>query len=187
MEPILIGRRAGWRPRGIRGSTRVAQHLRERRPDRVHDGVHALDLAVTRQFRRGAGGPGRGRRCGRRSHADDGRCAPGCALGDRRGAGCQSGELRVLHGAAQLDRCSPSPIAPSCPNPRRWSWPTSRSRPRETAPAWSATSPRVAFLSYSTRAARSGPRWRGAPGGGAASGSSRPRFPPTARCRRTRR
>lgn len=44
-EPILIG------PGGIDPATdarlpQVAQHLRTRRPDRVHDAVHALDLAT---------------------------------------------------------------------------------------------------------------------------------------------
>lgn len=50
--PILIGPGAIDPVRDPRYA-RVAQHLRDRRPDRVHDAVHALDLA-TRPIRFGA-------------------------------------------------------------------------------------------------------------------------------------
>jgi phosphate acetyltransferase len=45
VEPILIGP-GGVDPCGDRRHARVAQHLRDRRPDRVDDAVHALDLAT---------------------------------------------------------------------------------------------------------------------------------------------
>jgi phosphate acetyltransferase len=44
-EPILVGP-GGVDPCADRRHARVAQHLRDRRPDRVHDAVHALDLAA---------------------------------------------------------------------------------------------------------------------------------------------
>jgi phosphate acetyltransferase len=44
-EPILIGP-GGIDPARDPRQARVAQHLRERRPDQVYDGVHALDLAL---------------------------------------------------------------------------------------------------------------------------------------------
>jgi phosphate acetyltransferase len=44
-EPILVGP-GGVEPVRDPRHARVAQHLRERRPDRVHDAVHALDLAA---------------------------------------------------------------------------------------------------------------------------------------------
>jgi phosphate acetyltransferase len=44
-EPILVGP-GGVEPARDPRHARVAQHLRERRPDQVHDAVHALDLAT---------------------------------------------------------------------------------------------------------------------------------------------
>ena len=44
-EPILVGP-GGVEPVRDPRHARVAQHLRDRRPDRVHDAVHALDLAA---------------------------------------------------------------------------------------------------------------------------------------------
>ncbi len=43
-EPIVLGG-AGIRPAGDPRLSRIAQFLRDRRPDRIVDGVHALDLA----------------------------------------------------------------------------------------------------------------------------------------------
>jgi phosphate acetyltransferase len=45
VEPIVLGG-DGIDPADDPRLGRVAQHLRERRPDRIHDGVHALDLAA---------------------------------------------------------------------------------------------------------------------------------------------
>lgn len=45
VEPILVGP-GGVDPSDDRRHARVAQHLRDRRPDRVDDAVHALDLAT---------------------------------------------------------------------------------------------------------------------------------------------
>jgi phosphate acetyltransferase len=44
-EPILIGG-GGLDPAADPRLSRIAQYLRERRPDRIHDGVHALDVAA---------------------------------------------------------------------------------------------------------------------------------------------
>jgi len=44
LEPILIGP-GGIDPARDPRVSQVAQHLRERRPDRVHDAIHAIDLA----------------------------------------------------------------------------------------------------------------------------------------------
>ena len=44
-EPLLVGP-GGITPTGDRHLPRVAQHLRDRRPDKVDDAVHALDLAT---------------------------------------------------------------------------------------------------------------------------------------------
>jgi phosphate acetyltransferase len=44
-EPILIGP-GGIDPARDPRHARVAQHLRDRRPDKVHDAVHAIDLAT---------------------------------------------------------------------------------------------------------------------------------------------
>lgn len=44
LEPILIGP-GGIDPARDPRVPQVAQHLRERRPDRVHDAIHAIDLA----------------------------------------------------------------------------------------------------------------------------------------------
>jgi phosphate acetyltransferase len=44
-EPILIGG-GGIDPASDPRLSRVAHYLRERRPDRIHDGVHALDVAA---------------------------------------------------------------------------------------------------------------------------------------------
>ena len=44
-EPILIGGR-GLRPADDPRLARIAQFLRDRRPDRIVDGVHALDVAA---------------------------------------------------------------------------------------------------------------------------------------------
>jgi phosphate acetyltransferase len=44
-EPILLGG-GGIIPAADPRLNRVAQYLRERRPDRIHDGVHALDVAA---------------------------------------------------------------------------------------------------------------------------------------------
>ncbi|MBA3260588.1 MAG: phosphate acetyltransferase [Gemmatimonadales bacterium] len=43
-EPILIGG-GGLQPAKDPRLNRIAKYLRERRPDRIHDGVHALDVA----------------------------------------------------------------------------------------------------------------------------------------------
>jgi phosphate acetyltransferase len=45
MDPIVLGG-AGLDPAKDKRLPRIAQYLRERRPDRVKDGVHALDLAA---------------------------------------------------------------------------------------------------------------------------------------------
>jgi phosphate acetyltransferase len=45
MDPIVLGG-AGLDPAKDKRLARIAQYLRERRPDRVKDGVHALDLAA---------------------------------------------------------------------------------------------------------------------------------------------
>ncbi len=45
MDPIVLGG-AGLDPSKDQRLGRIAQYLRERRPDRVKDGVHALDLAA---------------------------------------------------------------------------------------------------------------------------------------------
>lgn len=45
-EPILIGGPDGVTPVADPRLQRVAEFLRSRRPDKVHDGVHALDLAA---------------------------------------------------------------------------------------------------------------------------------------------
>jgi len=45
VEPIMLGL-GGVDPGRDPRLARVADHLRERQPDRVHDGVHALDLAA---------------------------------------------------------------------------------------------------------------------------------------------
>jgi phosphate acetyltransferase len=45
MEPIVLGGR-GLDPAKDKRLGRIAEYLRERRPDRVKDGVHALDLAA---------------------------------------------------------------------------------------------------------------------------------------------
>jgi phosphate acetyltransferase len=44
-QPILLGS-GGVAPGRDKRLTRVATHLRERRPDRIRDGVHALDVAA---------------------------------------------------------------------------------------------------------------------------------------------
>lgn len=46
-EPLLVGG-GGLDPARDPRLARIANHLRERRPERVHDGVHALDLAADR-------------------------------------------------------------------------------------------------------------------------------------------
>jgi phosphate acetyltransferase len=45
VEPIVLGG-DGIDPLSDLRLGRIAQHLRERRPERIHDGVHALDLAA---------------------------------------------------------------------------------------------------------------------------------------------
>jgi phosphate acetyltransferase len=45
MDPIVLGG-AGLDPAKDKRLARIAEYLRERRPDRVKDGVHALDLAA---------------------------------------------------------------------------------------------------------------------------------------------
>ncbi len=45
-EPLLLGGPDGVAPGDDPRLQRVAEFLRQRRPDRVHDGVHALDLAA---------------------------------------------------------------------------------------------------------------------------------------------
>jgi phosphate acetyltransferase len=44
-QPILIGG-GGLEPAKDARLSRIAKYLRERRPDRIHDGVHALDVAA---------------------------------------------------------------------------------------------------------------------------------------------
>jgi phosphate acetyltransferase len=44
-QPIVLGG-DGIDPAGDPRLSRIANHLRQRRPDRIHDGVHALDLAA---------------------------------------------------------------------------------------------------------------------------------------------
>ncbi|HEU5041874.1 MAG TPA: phosphate acyltransferase [Gemmatimonadales bacterium] len=44
-EPILVGG-GGINPAHDKRLSRIANYLRERRPDRIHDGVHALDVAA---------------------------------------------------------------------------------------------------------------------------------------------
>ncbi len=46
VEPLVIGGPDGMSPADDPRLPRVAEFLRERRPDKVHDGVHALDLAA---------------------------------------------------------------------------------------------------------------------------------------------
>jgi phosphate acetyltransferase len=46
VEPIVLGGPGGLMPAGDPRLGRIATHLRERRPDDIRDGVHALDVAA---------------------------------------------------------------------------------------------------------------------------------------------
>jgi phosphate acetyltransferase len=46
MQPIVLGGQGGVEPAGDPRLGRIANLLRERRPDRIRDGVHALDIAA---------------------------------------------------------------------------------------------------------------------------------------------
>ena len=162
-EPIVLGgdgvrpgRRSAPRPR-------IAQFLRDRRPDRIVDGVHALDVAVgAGQLRRGAGGAGRGRRrrwparsCPRADTIRAALWAIGTAPGVR------PGELGVLHGAAGRRGAHLHRLRRGA---RAHAGAAGRDRARRRARphrAWWATRPGSPSSPTAPRAAPRGRGWRG--------------------------
>ena len=175
------------RRRGCRGGPAAPvgwrNSFRSRRPDKIQDGVHALDIGATRSTsarhswrsaRRTARWPApwspRPRSSGRRS----GPSAPRLAW---------AGELVVLHGARR-DTCSRSPTAPWSRSPppaqlAEIALAAARDRSRLVG-----DEPRVAFLSYSHQGQRGRADGRQGAGGRRSSSARRRRAsPPTASCR----
>ena len=99
-------RRAGESiPRGDPRLGRIAQFLRERRPDRVRDGVHALDLAADPlHFGAALVALGEAEGCVAGAACPTGRRGTGRPLGDRHRPRRQPGELLLLYGAARRQR-----------------------------------------------------------------------------------
>ena len=175
-EPIVLGG-GGIRPgRATRGSARIAQFLRDRRPDRIVDGVHALDVGG----RCRSTSARRWWRWARPTAAVAGAVVPTrdviraalWAIGTAPGVRLVSSAFYMV--LPERHRCSPSPTARWCPSPPPSSWPRSRSRPRATAPAWWATRPGSPSSPTAPRAAPKGRGWRGCGRRRRGSASSRP-------------
>jgi phosphate acetyltransferase len=156
-EPILLGP-GGIDPAADPRAHRIAAYLRERRPDRVHDGVHALDLAAD-PLNFGAALVALGE-------------ADGCAAGVTRTTGeviraalwavgtapgmslASSAFYMVLPSGAVLTftDCAVVP-EPTARQLAEIALAAARDRTRLVG-----DSPRVAFLSYSSRGSAAGPR-----------------------------
>ena len=187
-EPILIGAGRHRSGAATRGVPRVAQHLRERRPDRVHDAIHALDLA-----------------------RDPLRFAAALvALGEA--DGCVAGAVATTARRACAPRSGPSAPAPGVDTVSSAFYMVAARRrvltftdcavvpeptPEQLAEIALAAArdrrrlvgdePRVAFLSYQHQGQRRGAPGRPGAGGGGAFPRSSPRTcRPTASCRATR-
>ena len=139
--------------------SRIAQFLRDRRPDRIVDGVHALDLAsMPVNFGAALVALGEADAAVAGAVGPTRRHDPGGALGDRHRARRRPRELGVLHGAAGRRGAHLHRLRGGARARRRSSWPRSRWPRRATGPGWWAT--RRGSPSSPT-APREAPRGRG--------------------------
>jgi phosphate acetyltransferase len=156
VEPILLAS-DGIDPANDPRLGRIAQHLRERRPDRIHDGVHALDLA-TLPLNFGAAlvalGEADGAVAGATCPTRDTIRAALWAIGTAPGVHLVSSSFYMVLQDQTVLTFTDCAVVPE-PTPEELAMialAAARDRGRLIG-----DSPRVAFLSYSTRGSAEGP------------------------------
>jgi phosphate acetyltransferase len=158
-QPILLGE-AGLTPSRDRRLNRIATYLRERRPDRIRDGVHALDVAAD-PVNFGASLVALGEADG----AVAGAVLPTCdvlraalwAIGTAPGVRLVSSAFYMVLQSQAVLTYTDCAVVPE-PSPEELAGialAAARDRARLVG-----DSPRVAFLSYSTKGSADGPRVR---------------------------
>lgn len=158
LEPILLGGPGGLDPATDPRRQRVAQRLRDRRPDKVHDAVHALDLAAD-PLRFAAGlvalGEADGAVAGAVATTADVLRAALWAIGTAPGVVTASSAFYMVLADGRVFTFTDCAVLPE-PTPAQLAavaLAAARDRPNLVGDA-----PRVAFLSYSTRGSAEGPR-----------------------------
>jgi phosphate acetyltransferase len=157
VEPIVLGP-DGVRPDQDDRRSAVAEHLRARRPDRVRDGVHALDIAA-QPLNFGAGlvalGEADGCVAGAVYPTADVVRAALWAIGTAPGISLASSAFYMALPDGRVLTFTDCAVVPE-PTPEQLAdiaLAAARDRPRLVGDA-----PRVAFLSYSTAGSAEGPR-----------------------------
>ncbi|HEU5051076.1 MAG TPA: phosphate acyltransferase [Gemmatimonadales bacterium] len=156
-EPILIGP-GGIDPGRDPRLQRVADHLRGRRPDRIHDGVHALDLAADPlHFGASLVAFGEAEGCiggAVRTTAEVIRAAL-WALGTAPGVSILSSAFYMALPDGRVFTFTDCAVVPEPTPPQLAEIALSAARDRSRLVG---DTPRVAFLSYGTRGSAEGPR-----------------------------
>jgi phosphate acetyltransferase len=156
-EPILIGGPEGVAPAADPRLQRVAEFLRSRRPDKVHDGVHALDLAADPlNFAAALVALGEADGCvaGATHPTADVIRAALWAIGTAPGVSLVSSSFYMVLDGDQVLTFTDCAVVPDpdASQLAQIALAAARDRPRLVGDA-----PRVAFLSYSTRGSAAGP------------------------------
>ena len=159
VEPILLGG-SGIAPSGDRRLGRIATYLRERRPDKIRDGVHALDVAAD-PANFGASlvalGDAEGAVAGAVLTTGDVLRAALWAIGTAPGVRLVSSSFYMVLQSQAVLTYTDCAVVPD-PSPEELAGialAAARDRSRLVGDA-----PRVAFLSYSTRGSADGPSVR---------------------------
>lgn len=158
LDPIVIGGPAGLDPLTDPRRLRVAQHLRDRRPDKVHDAVHALDLASDPlRFAAALVALGEAEGCvaGAVATTADVLRAALWSIGPAEGVTCVSSAFYLELPDGRVFTFTDCAVVPE-PTPEQLAA-IARAAVRDRSRLVGDT-PRVAFLSYSTRGSAVGPK-----------------------------